>query len=108
MLTGTLAKTKRRGLHEYGTLATTYTGSFEKKWIEGKSSDPDQLLGTGDIQSLADLGNSYSYIQKMKLVPIDLRLVIHLIVASLLPMAPLLLTVMPLKEILKLLLKLLT
>jgi hypothetical protein len=108
VLTGTLAKVKHRGLREYGRLATTYTGSFQRKWIESKSCDLEQLLGTGDIQSLADLGNSYDYVDNMRIVPINLRLVIHLVVASLLPMAPLLLTVMPLKELLKLLLKLLT
>jgi len=108
VLTGTLAKAKHRGLREYGRLATTYTGSFQRKWIESKSCDLEQLLGTGDIQSLADLGNSYDYVDNMRIVPINLRLVIHLVVASLLPMAPLLLTVMPLKELLKLLLKLLT
>ena len=108
VLTGTLAKVKHRGLREYGRLATTYTGSFQRKWIESKSCDLEQLLGTGDIQSLADLGNSYGYVDNMRIVPINLRLVIHLVVASLLPMAPLLLTVMPLKELLKLLLKLLT
>lgn len=107
VLTGTLARTKRRGLHQYGTLATTYTGLFHKKWIEHQNPESEPLLGTGDVRSLADLGNSYAHVQKMKLVPIDLRLVIHLIVASLLPMAPLLLTVMPLKDLLKLLLKLL-
>jgi hypothetical protein len=108
VLTGTLAKTKRQGLHEYGTLATTYTGLFHKKWIRRENPEDEPLLGTGDIQSLADLGNSFANVKKMKLVPIDLRVVIHLVVASLLPMAPLLLTVMPLKDLLKLLLKLLT
>jgi hypothetical protein len=43
----------------------------------------------------------------MKPLPVDLRTLLHLVVASLLPLAPLLLTVMPLKDILKLLLKLL-
>jgi hypothetical protein len=43
----------------------------------------------------------------MKALPIDPRTVIHLVVASLLPMVPLLLTVMSLKDILKLVFKLL-
>jgi len=42
----------------------------------------------------------------MKPIPIKPRTLIHLVVASIVPMAPLLLTVMPLKELLKLLLKL--
>ncbi len=106
LFAGTLLKTKRHGLHEYGTLATQYTGSFHRKWIEGENPAGDALLGTGDIQSLADLGNSFSIIEKMKPIPIDPIGLLHLVVASLLPMVPLLLTVMPLGELLKLLFKL--
>jgi hypothetical protein len=101
-----LLQTKRLGLHQYGTLATTYTGSFHKKWIQDEAPDNEPLLGSADIQSLADLGNSYSFIEDMRLLPIDHRTPILLLIASLLPMAPLLLTVMPFKEILKLLYKL--
>jgi hypothetical protein len=36
---------------------------------------------------------------------VDLRSILHLLVAALLPMAPLLLAVMPLKDLLKLLFK---
>jgi hypothetical protein len=100
-----LRRVKRHGLHEYGALATTYTSSFHKKWIKGENPDHEVLLGTGDIQSLADLGNSFSIIDKMKPIPIDPLDLLHLVVASLLPMVPLLLTVMPLKDLLKLLLK---
>jgi hypothetical protein len=100
-----LLQTKLRGLKQYGTLATTYTGSFHKKWIQHLVPDPEPLLGTGDIQSLADLGNSYSIIQSMYLLPIDPQTPILLLVATLLPMTPLVLTVMPLKEVLKLVFK---
>ena len=107
LFTGTLLKTKRIGLLQYGTLGTAYTGLFHKKWIEHDNPDHDPLLGARDIQSLADLGNSYSIIAKMKPIPLDPRTLIHLVVASLLPMTPLLLTVMPLKDVLKLLMKVL-
>lgn len=106
LFAGVLLKTKYAGLHQYGTLATAYTGSFHRKWIEHQNPQHEPLLGTADIQSLADLGNSYGYVEKMRLLPVNLRTVLHLVVVSLLPMAPLLLTVMPLKDILKLLLKL--
>jgi len=105
VFTGTLLETKRKGLHQYGTLATTYTGSFQKKWIEHHSPETEPLLGTADIQSLADLGNSYSFVEKMKPLPLEFRTVIHLVLAGLLPLTPLLLTVMSPKDILKLLLK---
>lgn len=107
IFSGRLLRTKRIGLHQYGTLATTYTGLFQKKWVYGNNPENEPLLGTGDIQSLADLGNSYSFIEKMKPLPIDLRTLLNLIAASLLPLTPLLLAVMPLKELLKLLFKVL-
>ena len=101
-----LRVTKRHGLHQYGTLATTYTGSFHKKWIQNQVPDREPLLGTADIQSLADLGNSFNIIMEMNALPISPRTPIHLLIACLLPMAPLVLTVMPLKDILELLFKL--
>jgi hypothetical protein len=105
VFTGVLLKTKRVGLHQYGALATNYTGSFHQKWIEHKTPEQEPLLGSADIQSLADLGNSYGYVEKMKPLPVDPRTLLYLVLASLLPLTPLLLTVMPLKDILKLLLK---
>jgi hypothetical protein len=107
VFTGRLLKTKRCGLHQYGTLATAYTGAFQKKWIRNGTLDHESLLGTSDIQSLADLGNSYAFIEHMNGLPINPRTLIHLVLASLLPMTPLLLTVMPLKDVLKLLFKVL-
>ena len=104
---GRLLSTKRQGLHQYGALGTAYTGSFHKKWILGQNPGNEPLLGTGDIQSLADFGNSYGMVEHMKPLPIDPRTLIHLVIAGLLPMAPLLLTVMPLKEVVSLVLKLL-
>ncbi len=62
-------------------------------------------LGTGDIQSLADPGNSYSFVAKMNCLPMNARTVISLTIACLIPMAPLLRTVMPFSEILKMMLK---
>ncbi len=107
LFAGILLRTKRIGLLQYGTLATAYTGSFHQKWIKHHDPEREPLLGTSDIQSLADLGNSYNYIENMKPLPVDFRTLLHLVIASLLPLTPLLLTVMPLKDILQLLLKLL-
>lgn len=105
IFTPTLLITKKAGLYKYGTLATDYTGSFDRKWIRGIKTGEEGLLGTGDIQSLADLGNSYAYIQRMNMLPLHPRTLFHLLVAAILPMVPLVLTVMPLKDVLHLLLK---
>jgi hypothetical protein len=107
VFSGRLLRTKRIGLHQYGALATAYTGLFQKKWIRNDNPENEPLLGSSDIQSLADLGNSFAFIEKMKPLPIDLRVLLQLVVASLLPLVPLLLAVMPLKEVLKLIFKVL-
>jgi hypothetical protein len=107
LFSGRLLKTKRVGLYQYGALATAYTGSFQRKWIKGQDAAGDPLLGTGDIQSLADLANSFKVIEEMNPLPVNPRTILHLVVASLLPMVLLLPAVMPLKDLLKLLMKIL-
>jgi len=101
----TLVETKGRGLRQYSAFATEYTSSFRKKWMSRPRQTEETLLGTGDIQSLADLGNSYSFVEKMHFLPMKARTPINLAIACLIPMAPLSLTVMPIGEILKMLLK---
>jgi hypothetical protein len=101
----TLLKTKRLGLYQYGTLATEYTSSFHHKWIMVRRQTNEALLATGDIQSLADLGNSYAFVEKMNALPMGPRTPVHLALACLIPMAPLLLTMMPLGALLKMIVK---
>jgi len=98
-----LARAKRVGLREYGTLAQTYVRDFDGKWVHGHAPE-NELLGTGDIQSLADLGNSLEVVKSMRALPITKEALLQLGVITLLPLAPLLLTMMPLKDLLKMLL----
>jgi hypothetical protein len=58
-------------------------------------------MGSADIQSLADLDSSFEIVRSMRFAPITYRSVLGLMAASLLPIAPLLLTVMPLEELLR-------
>lgn len=103
--TPVLLQTRRRGLREFGALGARYTREFEEKWIEGKAKD-EPLVGSADIQSLADLANSYEVVKKMSLVVVSRGAVLQVLWALALPTLPLLLTVIPLSELLKRLLKL--
>jgi hypothetical protein len=96
-----LARTKRTGLREYGTLAQRYVRDFDAKWLRGGERTAEPMLGSGDIQSLADLGNSFAVVQGMRMVPVTRDAVFQLIVATVAPIAPLVLTMMPLDELLK-------
>lgn len=95
-----LAQTKRTGLREYGTLAETYVRDFETKWLRGARCKDEVLVGTADIQSLADLANSFEVVRSMRLVLVTRDAILQLGVALFLPLLPLALTVMPLKELL--------
>jgi hypothetical protein len=104
VFTPELARAKRRGLNEYGTLATVYAADFDEKWVRDGAREED-ILGTADIQSLADLANSYAVVREMRLVPFALNDVARLAIATAAPALPLLLTIMPLEELVTRLLK---
>ena len=97
---------KQRGLMEYGTLGSEYTQAFHRRWVDKTDPTGEPLLGTGDIQSLADLGNSFEIIQKMRVLPMQPGDFIAIVLPGLIPALPLAATVMPLSEIVKSLLKL--
>ena len=96
-----LAAAKRTGLREYGTLAGRYVSEFDAKWLRRAAPADEPFVGSADIQSLADLANSYDVVRTMRLAPITRQAIVELVVATLLPIAPLLLTVMPLEELLQ-------
>lgn len=100
-----LVITKWRGILHYGRFASNYVRAFERKWVDPDAKPGEPMLGTADIQSLADLGSSFERLDRMRAFPIDRRTVIAFAAAAALPMLPLLLTEMPLREIVKLLLK---
>jgi hypothetical protein len=96
-----LAEAKRTGYREYGTLAERYIREFDAKWLRNGAPADEPLLGSGDIQSLADLGNSYEVVRTMRIVPITKEAVLRLAGATLVPVLPLALTMMPLEELVK-------
>lgn len=95
-----LVQTRQSALNDYGELASTYMRQFESRWIQ-RSDPPDApLLGNADVQSLADMGSSYDLVRGMRLVPIDSRAVIVLLLAIGIPFLPLVFTVISLPELL--------
>jgi hypothetical protein len=98
VFTPQLDHAKREGSAEYGALASEYVMDFNQKWLRRKAND-EQLLGSADIQSLADLGNSFAVVREMRVVPFATGDVLRLLVAALIPLVPLLLTIMPLEQL---------
>jgi len=96
----------RMARREYGVLASHYVNDFHGKWIQEHEADREPLLGTPDIQSLADLGNAYSVASEMRLLPFSHDTVIRLAIIIILPLLPLTLTMIPLDQIVDRLIKL--
>jgi hypothetical protein len=98
MFTPQLWRAQRAGQREYGLLASQYLAAFKEKWILGVNPKGEELLGSADIQSLADMENSYDAVRRMRLVPFGLTEVTVLAALTLAPLLPLTLTVWSLDQ----------
>jgi hypothetical protein len=96
-----LAQAKRTGNREYGTLAERYVREFDAKWLRGGAPADEPLVGSADIQSLADLANSFEVVRTMHIAPITRDSLLRLVVATVAPIVPLVLTMMPFEELLR-------
>ena len=93
MFTPRLAAVRRKGLADYGRLAQQYVDRFDQRWVHGEVVPSEDLLGAADIQSLADLGNSYALVRDMRPVPFGLEDISRLAAVTAAPFLPLLLTI---------------
>lgn len=100
-----LGRLKRTALREYGAFAQRYVSEFEQKWLRGGAPSGERPLGSGDIQSLADLGNSFEVIRQMRAIPFTLRALVRLALVTLAPVAPLALTMISAEELVQRLIK---
>ncbi len=91
---------QRQGLREYGAFTAEYMREFDRRWLRSGDRDGVALLGTGDIQSLADIGNAFSVIREMKPVIFSRTMLVQLAAATLIPFLPLVFTMIPLELLL--------
>ena len=99
-----LARIRRTAELNGNALSMRYVRLFHAKWGPDRGSD-SELLGTSDIQSLADLQNALSATQRMRMVPVTRNAAKALLLAGALPYVPLVLTKFPVKTVLGMLLK---
>jgi len=103
-----LWKCRVKGITDYSVLGERYVNEFESKWLGAGPAPDEPLLGTADIQSLADLSASVDVIRDMRTVPVSLNMLIYMAVAALLPLLPLALFKYPLASLIEKFLALLT
>jgi hypothetical protein len=76
------------GLNEYMVMAHHYVDAFDRTWVRDETVTGEKQLGTGDIQSLADLTNSINVIRGMRVVPASRRLIMAFTISVVLPFLP--------------------
>jgi hypothetical protein len=102
-----LAAARRKGNGAFRAFAPRYVQEFDRKWL-GEPGPAEQLLGSADIQSLADLANSASTVRNMRVLAVGPGTLRSVTLAVVLPFLPLLLFEYPITELAATLLKRLT
>jgi hypothetical protein len=95
-----LVQAKKSGVFSFGRLAAQHVREFDAKWIATPRPNGEPLVGSPDVSSQADMGGTYGVVEAMRLVPVSYVAVLRLAVITLLPVAPLLLTMLPFNELL--------
>lgn len=96
-----LAKAKLDGLRRLGTLGERHAREFDAKWLSGRAPADEAIVGSPDISSLADLASAYEVVRTMRLAPVTPQAILQLAVATVIPIGPLALTMIPLNELLQ-------
>ena len=89
-----LLDTWRRGVFQYTAIADAVGREFERKWFDPQRVD-ESVLQVEDFSATTDLYQVVANVYEMKLIPLDLRSVIVLVVAALLPFVPVILVALP-------------
>lgn len=95
-----LFRAQRMTTARYHPFALDYVRSFDRKWI-GPERTAESPLGTSDLQSLADLGNSLRVVEDTRMFVFGTRKLTELWIAAILPMLPLVLAVVPVTDLLR-------
>jgi len=101
LLTPRLAALKRNSLLAYGALGTDTSEEFEHRWLGRPRREAAPILDGGDPSALADLTAVYATASRMGTVPVQRWILLQFIGATVFPLLPLMLLVMPLDQLLQ-------
>jgi hypothetical protein len=94
-----LMQTWRRGLVEYGGLASTLGRQFESKWLT--SQKPPEMLEQPDFSAATDLYQVVGNVHAMRMVPVDRGSLLLLLAASVVLFVPAMFFSMPAEDVLR-------
>lgn len=95
-----LMLTRRRGVFEYGALARRVGAEFEAKWLAKDKVIDESALSEPDFSSTTDLYSVAANVYAMQPTLFDPRVAASVAIATLVPFAPIWLSVIPAKVLL--------
>jgi hypothetical protein len=97
-----LTHLRRVGYLQYGSLAHLHAEQFHEKWVKGRQAHLEGLLAAPEMSALMALAASLDRVRAIKLLPVDRTTLIEVAVAAAVPMFPVIMTQIPLTELLRL------
>ena len=97
-----LYEAKDSAVFQYGALASRQIQQVDRKWLSGQPLEGDAGI---DFRAVAHVGSSLIAVRDMSIIPLGKDDVLKLLFVAFLPYVPLLITLVPMDEVLNLLLK---
>ena len=104
---GLMLRTKKQGLLDYGDLVGRHGRLVRERWIDGKQVADAPILDAPELGPIADTAVPYELIAKIRPLPLTMGSLFPLVGAAVLPMMVLAALDLPLKTVLKGVLKIL-
>jgi hypothetical protein len=96
-----LARLRRQGILQYGTLGQIHSTDFHKKWILNRTGHEGEFLTAPEISALIDYASSYENLEKLQPFPLDRGALIGLVLAFAIPLLPTVVAEVPFITVLK-------
>ena len=90
-----------KGIYTYHALIARHHRAFDRKWIRDKDKAQEEILGSPDASSAADIQAVYEAVKKMTVFPFDLKTMAATLGIVLFPLLFVFALQIPLAEVLK-------
>jgi hypothetical protein len=98
-----LSAARHKDINDYHALVAEHHLNFEDKWITNRRENSDEILGSPDASSFADIQMVYESVKNMTIFPFNIKTMLITVVISLVPLVFVLALQIPMVDILKML-----
>ncbi len=96
-----LAQLRRQGILQYGILGQIHSTEFHQKWVLHGKGHEEEFLTAPEISALIDFESSFENVEKLQPFPLDKGAFTAILASIGVPMLPVVLSEIPLVQVLK-------